>query len=621
MKSKSVICFVLLLVLPIFLFSQNTKIDSLKNVYPNLEDGKEKIKLSHQLFKGIYYHDKNLAYKYANEQLVMSIKINYTQGIGTAYRDFAYYYKYLPNIDSSRYFYEKSVQVFKEYNHKERLVTALDRYTTLEVVHGNYDKALELVTESQQVAAKLKNGKMLAEAYLRKSSIYLNKGDFASAMEVVLKAAEISDTIKPANLQLKGIVLSDIARVERHRGNYTAAIEPTKKAIETFKEIKDEKWEMIAVNQLGNIYWYLEDYKNALIQYQHSLGIAKKLNRDYNIAVVKNNIGAIYAKQGNHKKALEMYFESHEITEKIGSKSNLITSFESIGSSYFELKNYNTAIKYFTDGINLGEEIGALDDLNYIYKSRANAYETSGKYNLALQDQKKHQAINDSIFNKSSDDKIEELKAKYETEKKEKEISIQKGEIEILKGKEKISKNQRLLLFLGLISIVILGCLLYYGVHQKLKSSRLEREKLNNDLEYKKKELTSYALHLAKKNEVLESLKQKAKELNFSNNTTSYNQLIQTINFNIQDDNNWGNFKKYFDEVHKDFNNNVKQKYPTVTSNELRLMSLLKMNLTSKEIANILNISHEGIKKARYRLRKKLNMSSDDSLQDLVLYL
>ena len=61
--------------------------------------------------------------------------------------------------------------------------------------------------------------------------------------------------------------------------------------------------------------------------------------------------------------------------------------------------------------------------------------------------------------------------------------------------------------------------------------------------------------------------------------------------------------------------------YPNVSNNDLRLMSLLKMNLSSKEIANILNISIEGVKKARYRLRKKLNLSTEESLQELVIEL
>lgn len=617
---KSVLLTVLLLFISTFGFSQTKKIDSLQKVYSNLEDTKEKIKLGHTLFKLTVRKDKNASLNYAREQLSISKKIDYKKGEGTAYRDIAYYYKYLPNIDSSRYYYEKSVKTFKENGNKERLVTALDRYATLETVHGEYDKALKLVNECVEIATELKNGKMLAESLMRASAIHLNRGNFASAMEVALKAAEISDTIKPVNLDIKARSLLDIARVERHRGNHKEAMEPTKKAIEIYQEIKEPKWEMIALNQLGNVYWYLADYKNALTNYEKSLAIAQKLNRKYNIGAALNNIGAIYAKQGNHKKALKLFYEAHEITEKIGSKSNLITSYESIGSSLLALNDFNGAIKNYTEGIALGERINALDDLNYIYKTRSEAYEKNGNYKLAIIDHKKHQSINDSIFNRKSQDKIEELKAKYESEKKERELTIKKNEIEILKQKDKVNKKQQLLYILGLFSLAIAGTLLYYGVYQKLKRSKLERERLDLELEHKKKELTSHALHLAKKNEVLENLKQKAKSLK-ENNSTNYNQLIQTINFDLQDDNNWENFKKYFEEVHTDFNSNVKNKYPDVTANELRLMALLKMNLTSKEIANILNISNDGIKKARYRLRKKLGLSTEDSLQEIVIQL
>ncbi len=169
---------------------------------------------------------------------------------------------------------------------------------------------------------------------------------------------------------------------------------------------------------------------------------------------------------------------------------------------------------------------------------------------------------------------------------------------------------------------LLLALLGFYGLRQKIKSNKLEKEKIDAELTFKKKELTTHALHLAKKTEVLEGLKQKAEELKSKETSQNgYQQLIRTINFDLKDDNNWENFSKYFQEVRKNFNSNVTQKFPEVTSNELRLMSLLKMNLTSKEIANILNISQEGIKKARYRLRKKINITTEDSLLDLVLNL
>ena len=136
------------------------------------------------------------------------------------------------------------------------------------------------------------------------------------------------------------------------------------------------------------------------------------------------------------------------------------------------------------------------------------------------------------------------------------------------------------------------------------------------------KELTTHALHLAHKNEVLLDLKAQLKELKSdSPNSRSYQNVINTINLDINNDSNWEQFRTYFEDVHKDFNANVKRNYPEVSANDLRLMSLLKMNLSTKEIANILNISTEGVKKARYRLRKKLNLTTEDSLQELVIEL
>jgi len=98
-----------------------------------------------------------------------------------------------------------------------------------------------------------------------------------------------------------------------------------------------------------------------------------------------------------------------------------------------------------------------------------------------------------------------------------------------------------------------------------------------------------------------------------------YQKLINTIDFDLKEEDNWENFKNYFEQIHTNFNTTVLEKYPKVTSNDLRLMALLKMNLSSKEIANILNISSEGIKKARQRLRKKLGLTPNDSLEGMIM--
>ena len=153
----------------------------------------------------------------------------------------------------------------------------------------------------------------------------------------------------------------------------------------------------------------------------------------------------------------------------------------------------------------------------------------------------------DSMFNTSKSRQIEELRAIYDTEKKEQQIALQEKEITVLEQQKKISTQQKLLLGGGLL-LSLLG---FYSLHQKLKRNKLEKEKLDTELAFKRKELTTHALHLAKKNEVLEGLKQKAEELKVNDaSNKGYQQLIHTINFDLQDDNNWENFARYFEDVH-----------------------------------------------------------------------
>ena len=182
-----------------------------------------------------------------------------------------------------------------------------------------------------------------------------------------------------------------------------------------------------------------------------------------------------------------------------------------------------------------------------------------------------------------------------------------------------ISYQQKLLLGGGLgLALIVLG-MGFYGFRQKVKRNKLEKEKVDAQLAFKKKELTTHALHLAKKNEVLESVKLKAKALKEKEGSMGYQELIRTINFDQQDDKHWESFTQYFEQVHKDFASNVKKSYPGLTKNELRFMALMKMNMSSKEIANILNISLAGVKKARNRLRKKLDITPEESLEALII--
>ncbi|MBC3757543.1 tetratricopeptide repeat protein [Hyunsoonleella sp. SJ7] len=602
-----------------YLSSQNEKqIDSLLQTYKSQPESIEKAQTAHELFRLHRHKSPKDAFKYARLGLQLSKKINYDKGIGLGYLNLAYYYRFLPNQDSSRYYFEKSTKKLAKTRLKETHWFALNEYAIFETIQGDFDKALKLADEGYDIALALNHGTHMVDNLQRKATIYMDNGEFKLAMEETLKANKVLDTITPENKVGKAIALADIGRIEMLRGNYKKAIAPLEASLEKFKGLDRPYWESTMFMEVANVYWYLKEYDKALENYKESLRIGQKIKRDDLVAANYSNMADIYSRNGEHKKALNMLEKSQAITKKIGSTNNLIIGHNQIGEVAVRIKDYKRAIKNYSKGIQLADSINALDVIRDSYHGRSIANEKLGNYVAALSDQRQYQIYNDSLFNETKAKQIDELKAQYEAEKREQQIQLQKREIDLLEKKSEINTLYMVLLGFGLL-LSLIG---FYALRQKLKRSKTEKEKLNLELDFKKKELTTHALHLAKKNEVLENLKQQAQEFKTSENSKrGFNKLIRTIDFDLKDDNNWENFSRYFEQVHKDFNSTVKQKFPEVTSNELRLMALLKMNLSSKEIANILNVSPEGIKKARYRLRKKLGITTEDSLQDLVLSL
>lgn len=615
MKYKSIPYTVLLIVYGYSSYSQNKKLDSLTNVYNNLEDGIEKVNTLQNLFNSIKNNDIDKAQEYVLEAYKLSEKINYKEGIYQSSFHLGSVKKSFNELDSSIYYFNIALKTQDKKLKSYAYGGTSDAHRLL----GNYKSAIDNIEKALSLNRELKDSSAIGSSLINLSSIYRNQGNYNLAYIKILDALKIYENIKGKSL-FKADCYKSIGEIEYNRGNYSEAIKNYKIALKTYVKENDDYYHVLTLNRIANSYIFKEDYKNARIYSIEALKLSNE--KDFNSirSISKFLLGEIDFQEGNYSKAKAEINEVLLDFRKAKNINEIYSSLLLLGKISIETNDFNKANKYLNEGLLISDTIKAPRESQefYFYKSKLES--KRGNYKNAHKYLELYAHLKDSLDIVNNSKEIEELKTIFESEKKEKEIAIQKNEIEILKQKQEISKKQRLLYILGLFSISILGGLLYFGVSQKLKRSKLEREKLDLALEYKRKELTSHALHLAKKNEVLEKLKQKVKELK-ENNSTNYNQLIQTINFDLQDDNNWENFKKYFEEVHTDFNNNVKQKYPKITSNELRLMALLKMNLTSKEIANILNISNDGIKKARYRLRKKLNLSTEDSLHELVINL
>ncbi|MUP43697.1 histidine kinase [Gramella aestuarii] len=147
---------------------------------------------------------------------------------------------------------------------------------------------------------------------------------------------------------------------------------------------------------------------------------------------------------------------------------------------------------------------------------------------------------------------------------------------------------------------------------------KLKNEKLEQDMANKNRELAVSTMSLIKKNEFLTSIKNKLKA---SEESSKVKSVIKTIDKDINEEDNWKFFKKAFSNADKDFFKKIKARHPELTSNDLKLCAYLRLNLSSKEIAPLLNISVKSVEIKRYRLRKKMDLDRETNLTDYILAL
>ena len=147
---------------------------------------------------------------------------------------------------------------------------------------------------------------------------------------------------------------------------------------------------------------------------------------------------------------------------------------------------------------------------------------------------------------------------------------------------------------------------------------KLKNEKLQDEIESKTRELSASTMSIIKKNEILNTIKGELEEVK---NDDSVKPVIKIINKNLKNTGDWKMFQEAFNNADSDFLKKVKNAHPSLTPNDLRLCAYLRLNLSSKEIAPLLNISVRSVEIKRYRLRKKMELQHEKSLVAYILEL
>ena len=516
----------------------------------------------------------------------------------------------------------------------------------------DYNKAQEYYYKYISIIDKSNDAEFKILEYLKTAKIFKRKLFFDIAIEICFKAINIAESA--GNIALMAKTNNQIGNIYYDYADYKQASIFYNKAKENYESLKNEQKLAISYINLGEIKRFENKYNEAIELFNKSIQISEKYTDSLLLAINYNNLASVYIETEDYNLALKNLEESKKILYKIGDEEKMISINTGYAYYYFKKGDYNKAIKFYNKTIE-GDLLGK--EQEYIIKRDAEkglykVYSNLKLHKEALVHYEKFNELNSLIHEKSKQQRIYELEFQNR-------IKLKENEIELLKEKIKSEESRKLLnkiiylIFTGLILLLFYTLFLQrrsikqktilykqenelqkLDIENKENSNKqllLEKEQLETkqeidkltqknleeNLDHKKRELSLAAMHSINKNEILMKVKDSLDDLKVKRGREAVPIIAQinreiTSSFNIEDD--WESFKFHFESVHQGFFKKLLNQFPDLTTEELKLCAYLRINLNSKEISRILNITTVAINKRRNRLRKKIKLEKDGDL-------
>ncbi|MEO9966609.1 MAG: tetratricopeptide repeat protein [Reichenbachiella sp.] len=411
------------------------------------------------------------------------------------------------------------------------------------------------------------------------------------------------------------IIKMNTANIYSDLKQHEKAIELLKTVIEMAKIEQDSQLLAWMYNNIGTEYRKLGDFDSALTYLVLDLPYVEALKDTVGVALVNNNIAVALNSKKQFAEALEYLEVARKQLKLKESKKRLAEVYTNFASNYAELGYLEKDKIYLDSALVLAIEINAKEIEQEVYLGLSDYFHRIGDYKNALDYYEKNVTLKDSISSADVQKETEILQLQYDDEKKARQLVI-------LEKQQAKDRFDFWLLVILSSAIFLISVLIMYTLHLRVRNSRMSQKELQSQLEQKNKELTSYALNFIQKNELLNELTDKISELKKQSDSKSIKELNQMngiINSSFRMDQDWDNFKLMFEELHGDFFSRLKEKFPELGNAELKLCALLRLNMNLKESSRILGISADSVKTARYRLRKKLGLATEDNLVDFLI--
>jgi len=366
------------------------------------------------------------------------------------------------------------------------------------------------------------------------------------------------------------------------------------------------------INTLALVYRNNKQYRLALYYFNQALQISVANRDTVWTGIVNGNIGSVYFLQGNYPKALPYIHTDYNTSVTHGEPVNGAIALLRLIKINIDNKNLHLAVRQL-DTVQLlirntrEDVLGVITDY---YSLKSQLYEQLNKLDIALYSRKMYDMEKDSLIKRNNIAVIERVKLRYETDK-------HTAQLNKVKTNERIQAIKIYAMIAVFLLLMVISLLLYnrQGLKAKRDKELLMAEKRIVDEQLKSADnaLRGFTENLQKKNLLIENFKSEIDQLKqqYTGHAGTLEKLLQA---NIMTDQNWNEFKKLFSQVYPGFFVSLNKNFPHLSNADTRLLALMKLGLNNSEMSNMLGITIEGIKKAKQRLRKKINIEAINNI-------
>jgi tetratricopeptide (TPR) repeat protein len=443
----------------------------------------------------------------------------------------------------------------------------------------------------------------------------------AEALEYLIRAHETFKEVGLKNIRKGMIQVSafDLAFFYYHLGNYPACLD-----ILLF--LPEEKFKHNYINfqinnTIGLAYRELGKQDSAVYYFKKTMELAKSDKDTAWIGIAAGNIGTIYLRQNQYDKAspyCQLFYECAVKEQKRVTNTTIGEALIALAEiSMFHYK-IDTAIKQLTkaEKLLLSNNQPYYDPSTYKYLKKAynilvKAYAIKKDFPQVMEYLEKEKSVDDSLSRDNIISQYTKVQVQLQAEKN-------LSQVKLVRNESKMAIQRR---NFSLVALILLGLLLLTLYNRQRLKHRKDKEFLEAEKQRAEKHLATYVSNLHEKNKMIEDFQKEVERLE----STPQSDTIQTIETldkllkaTIITEEGWLQFKELFDKAHKGFFTRLKYKYPDLTEAEIRLLALTKLNMSTKEMGNMLGVLPNSIRKARYRLLKKLSELEGTNLDNIV---